>query len=42
MLYGVAVRKSDAAALELINKGIEAVKAKCIDKELNKKWIAIE
>ena len=41
-LYGVAVRKGDSATLELINKGIEGVKAKGIDKELNKKWIVAE
>lgn len=37
--YGIAVKKGDKANLELINKGIEAVKAKGIDKELMKKWI---
>lgn len=37
--YGFAVRKGDTETLELINKGIEAVKAKGIDKELVKKWI---
>lgn len=37
--YGVALKKGDKANLELINKGIEAVKAKGIDKELMKKWI---
>jgi len=40
--YGVAVRKGDAEVLALINKGIEGVKAKGIDKELHKKWIAVE
>jgi len=40
--YGVAVRKGDSATLELINKGIEGVKAKGIDKELNQKWIMVE
>jgi len=40
--YGVAVRKGDdKGILEMINKGIEGVKAKGIDKELHKKWIAI-
>jgi len=37
--YGVALKKGDTANLELINKGIAAVKAKGIDKELMKKWI---
>jgi len=37
--YGIALKKGDKANLELINKGIEAVKAKGIDKELMKKWI---
>ena len=37
--YGIAVKKGDKEALELINKGIAAVKAKGIDKELMKKWI---
>ena len=37
--YGIAVKKGDKATLELVNKGIEAVKAKGIDKELMKKWI---
>lgn len=41
-LYGVAVRKGDAATLALINKGIEGVKAKGIDKELHKKWISVD
>ena len=40
--YGVAVRKGDQATLELLNKGIEGVKAKGIDKELIKKWILAE
>jgi polar amino acid transport system substrate-binding protein len=37
--YGVPVKKGDAETLALINKGIAAVKAKGIDKELIKKWI---
>lgn len=37
--YGVAVNKGNAEALALIDKGIKAVKAKGIDKELKKKWI---
>lgn len=37
--YGVAVNKGNAETLALINKGIAAVKAKGLDKELKKKWI---
>lgn len=37
--YGVAVNKGNAETLALIDKGIKAVKAKGIDKELKKKWI---
>jgi polar amino acid transport system substrate-binding protein len=37
--YGVAVNKGSAEALALIDKGIKAVKAKGLDKELKKKWI---
>ena len=37
--YAVAVRKGDPATLELINKGIAAVQAKGIDKELIQRWI---
>ena len=37
--YGVAVTKGNGATLELINKGILAVKAKGIDKELMRKWM---
>jgi polar amino acid transport system substrate-binding protein len=37
--YGFPVKKGNTEVLELINKGIEAVKAKGIDKELKKKWI---
>jgi len=37
--YGIAVKKGDKEALALINKGIEAVKAKGVEKELIKKWI---
>ena len=35
----MAVNKGNAATLALINKGIAAVKAKGLDKELKKKWI---
>ncbi len=37
--YGFAVRKGDKETLALLNKGIEAVKAKGIEAELIKKWI---
>lgn len=37
--YGIAVKKGDKEDLDLINKGIEAVQKKGIDKELLKKWI---
>ncbi len=37
--YGVAVSKGSAETLALIDKGIKAVKAKGIDKELKKKWM---
>lgn len=37
--YGIAVQKGDKKTLDLLNKGIAAVKAKGIDKELKKKWI---
>ncbi len=37
--YGFPVKKGNKEVLALINKGIEAVKAKGIDIELKKKWI---
>ncbi len=37
--YGIAVKKGNTELLDLINKGIAAVKEKGIDKELQKKWI---
>ncbi len=37
--YGIAVRKGNTRVLDLVNKGITAVKAKGIDRELQKKWI---
>ena len=37
--YGVAVAKGDKQDLDLINLGIQAVKAKGMDKELIHKWI---
>ncbi len=37
--YGIAVRKGNTKVLDLVNRGIAAVKAKGIDQELKKKWI---
>jgi len=37
--YGIAVKKGNKEDLDLINKGIEAVQKKGIDKELLAKWI---
>ena len=37
--YGIAVNKGNKDVLDLVNKGIAAVKAKGYDKELLKKWI---
>ncbi len=37
--YGIVVKKGNKKLLELINKGIKAVQAKGIDKELEKKWL---
>jgi len=37
--YGIAVQKGEQELLELINKGIEAVKAKGLDEKFKKKWI---
>jgi polar amino acid transport system substrate-binding protein len=37
--YGVAVNKGNSETLALINRGIAAVKAKGIDRELKEKWI---
>lgn len=37
--YGFAVAKGNREALELLNKGIAAVKEKGIEEELRKKWI---
>ena len=37
--YGIALKKGNTKILDLINKGIRAVKAKGLDKELQKKWI---
>ncbi|AEH44267.1 extracellular solute-binding protein family 3 [Thermodesulfatator indicus DSM 15286] len=37
--YGIAVRKGNKEVLDLINKGIKAVKEKGIEEQLIKKWI---
>lgn len=37
--YGIAVKKGNQKTLDLVNKGIAALKAKGIDKELQQKWI---
>jgi polar amino acid transport system substrate-binding protein len=38
-VYGIAVKKGDKKLVDLINKGIKAVKAKGIDKQLEAKWL---
>lgn len=37
--YGIVVKKGNRALLDLLNKGIDAVKTKGIDGELKKKWM---
>jgi len=37
--YGIAVNKGNKKVLDLLDKGIQAVKAKGLDKEFQKKWI---
>ena len=37
--YGIVVKKGNKELVDLINKGIKAVQAKGIDKELEKKWL---
>lgn len=37
--YGIAVKKGDAATLELINKGLQSVKDKGLDLRLREKWL---
>lgn len=37
--YGIVVQKDDKELLDLVNKGIKAVQAKGIDKQLEKKWL---
>ena len=39
--YGFVVKQGNTQVLELLNKGIEAVKAKGIEKELQKKWFGV-
>ncbi|MBT8763145.1 basic amino acid ABC transporter substrate-binding protein [Desulfohalobiaceae bacterium Ax17] len=36
--YGIAVKKGNKEVLDLINKGIRAVKAKGIEKQIKEKW----
>jgi polar amino acid transport system substrate-binding protein len=38
-VYGIAVKKGNKKLVDLINKGIKAVKAKGIDKKLEAKWL---
>ncbi len=38
-VYGIAVKKGNKKLVDLINKGIKAVKAKGIDKKLETKWL---
>lgn len=37
--YGIAVKKGNKDLVEMLNKGIKAVQAKGIDKQLEKKWL---
>lgn len=37
--YGIVVKKGNTKLLDLINKGIQAVKAKGIDQQLKDKWL---
>jgi len=37
--YGIVVKKGNQELLDLINKGIRAVKAKGLDKAIEKKWL---
>ncbi len=37
--YGIVVKKGNKELLDLINKGIKAVQAKGIDKQLEEKWL---
>ena len=38
--YGFAVRKGNAALLEKLNKGLDAVRAEGLDKKIHDKWFA--
>jgi polar amino acid transport system substrate-binding protein len=40
--YGVAVKKGNTEILELLNKGINGVKAKGLEAGFNKKWITMD
>lgn len=37
--YGIAVKKGNSQLLDLINKGIRAVKSKGIDQKLKNRWL---
>jgi polar amino acid transport system substrate-binding protein len=37
--YGIVVQKGNKKLLDMINKGIQAVKAKGIDKKIEAKWL---
>ena len=37
--YGIVVKKGNKELLDLLNKGIAAVKSKGIDGQLKKKWV---
>jgi polar amino acid transport system substrate-binding protein len=37
--YGIAVKKGNKTLLDMINKGIRAVKAKGLDREMKAKWL---
>lgn len=37
--YGIVVKKGNKEILDMLNKGIKAVQAKGIDKQLEKKWL---
>lgn len=39
--YGFVVKKGNTKVLDLLNKGIESVKAKGIEQELQKKWFGV-
>ena len=37
--YGIVVKKGNKDLVNLVNKGIRAVKSKGIDEQLRKKWL---